>query len=270
MNAEFFYRPQLRRRDAFTLIELLVVIAIIAILAALLLPALSATKRKAYAIQCVSNEKQIALGCILYADEFKVLPSDGAFISATNNFTPPALHPAVAPYLVSSQNVKSQATNLPVFLCPQLLANNPGQTIYDCAATAGPASNYTGGYAGQEHLNFTSESDKTDGPGRPLTSISLPSGTFLFGDIHMAIAPFSPPTGGTAYYFVTCAGGPPASKYPGGYWPGGYNGGTMALHSGLANLGFADGHVEGIKNPMIPCSTRNGSTGNGNLCDFVR
>lgn len=54
---------------AFTLIELLVVIAIIAILAALLLPALSAAKMRAMASSCLSNQRQLALAWVMYADD---------------------------------------------------------------------------------------------------------------------------------------------------------------------------------------------------------
>ena len=61
-----------QKHRAFTLIELLVVIAIIAILAALLLPALSAAKRKAQQIACVNNNKELALASLMYVDDMKV------------------------------------------------------------------------------------------------------------------------------------------------------------------------------------------------------
>src|SRR5690348_17111289 len=54
----------------FTLIELLVVIAIIAILAASLYPVFAQAREKARAISCLSNMKEVALGHLMYLQDY--------------------------------------------------------------------------------------------------------------------------------------------------------------------------------------------------------
>ena len=66
-----------QKRGAFTLLELLVVISIIAILAALLMPVLSAAKKRAAQSTCINNLKQLGLGMQMYLGDNRDIASGG-------------------------------------------------------------------------------------------------------------------------------------------------------------------------------------------------
>lgn len=98
-----------QKLKAFTLIELLVVIAIIAILASILFPVFARARENARRASCQSNLKQIALGVMMYGQDYDermpVVKGADANISVSNPF---GWADALQPYLKSTQ----------IFQCP--------------------------------------------------------------------------------------------------------------------------------------------------------
>ena len=154
---------------AFTLIELLVVIAIIAILASLLLPALARAKLKAKSIKCLSNEKQIDLGYLLYAaDNSDYLP-----LAATlGDFAPCQWFFEISPYIAKQTlSYTSLVAKANVVACPSANLDKvfPSST---------PASTAYGGY-GQNYvyLGYALETDRVK-----VSNVTKPAETCMNGD----------------------------------------------------------------------------------------
>jgi prepilin-type N-terminal cleavage/methylation domain-containing protein len=126
-----------RSLAGFTLVELLVVIAIIAILAALLIPALAASKEKARSTQCLSNLRQWGQAYRMYADDNDdFLPRRGQGIQVLAQIDRPTdWFNALPPYLelptfqqMVLGNSKPAANSQSLFICPS--AKDPGGTYF--------------------------------------------------------------------------------------------------------------------------------------------
>lgn len=124
--------PRLHRRcvAGFTLIELLVVISIIALLVAILLPALRQAREVAQTMACLSNERQLGIGFVLYISDSphgRYPAAEPRVWSSSNTYDSGEWwHTAVGRYVgyseASGHSWVPQPSDGGVLWCPQVLA----------------------------------------------------------------------------------------------------------------------------------------------------
>jgi len=216
-------------KRGFTLIELLVVIAIIAILAAILFPVFARARENARRASCQSNLKQIALGIVMYKQDYDARyptyyggHASATTVTASNSY---GWADAMQPYLKSTQ----------IFQCPSE-SSGPGPANATTPSLSPDPSQ--AGYT-DYWLNLMAS-------GQSDSSFNSPSTTVLLGD----------GSSSTSLYYVY---GNPTSNYTG--TTGGqyacttpvtslssaekaYLGSGAHRHLTGTNVAYADGHVK--------------------------
>jgi len=228
-----------QKRRAFTLIELLVVIAIIAILAAILFPVFARARAQARKTVCLSNMKQVALGSMMYTQDFdETFPVE----RNPNTYNPPApngytWHYSVYPYTKNKQ----------MWHCPEDSRNVAWNEGYLDAQLFGP-------WNVDSHLSYAYNGAVFDNSnGVKLANFQAPAQVIMVLDSRM--------------------------EYPDlGYWctpwdlssPFGLVGaGAWTSHGGICNWAFADGHVKSIKLAATAAPTWMWYEGNVNQNDVT-
>ncbi len=273
------------KSTGFTLIELLVVIAIIAILAAILFPVFAQAQAKARSVSCLSNEKQIGLALMMYAQDYDdTLPSSYYYKNGATS---------AGGYVHWTGLTVPYVKNEGVFVCPQHAVKGwaptcfipgqinppppPGQDpLYELEDSQAPRLTYVANEMLIPRKKYASVPQDTVALG----AIDSPAGTIMvteYSDILACLIDSSPtggdaikthrPTNGVKYagggvYDGEAYGGEQicaltpaearaaiAAAIANGYCKGQHHIAYMApdIHSGGSNYIFADGHAKWLK-----------------------
>ncbi|MBC8101746.1 MAG: DUF1559 domain-containing protein [Cytophagales bacterium] len=226
------------RRAAFTLIELLVVIAIIAILAAILFPVFAQARDKARQSSCASNEKQIGLAFLQYAQDY-----DEQFPTSWSSEPVSTILQSWDAALESYMGFKvATYSNQPlVFKCPADTSPRPDLVVWPTEPTLRSYSmpRPGGSTGGMVTLFVNSPLGGQYSPGRTLAEIPASASTILFLECGGSVASANVLRKNAGAY-ANCASGCPTNQQD-RERPG------TQRHAGGWNYAFADGHVKWFK-----------------------
>jgi len=164
------------------LIELLVVIAIIAILAAILFPVFAKAREKARQTACLSNEKQIGTGIIMYVQDYdETMPMSGSY-GAYNT----AIPQEIGPYIQKVAGFSSNTAG--IWKCPDdsvtplnAGAAAPAGVIHASYSPIISVPAHAGNAAAAPYDGYVLSSDGATNyiPGKSIAAFQDPAGTFV-------------------------------------------------------------------------------------------
>jgi len=215
------------KRRGFTLIELLVVIAIIAILAAILFPVFARAREKARQASCTSNLKQIALGTLMYLQDYDE-KFHGWMTRCWSGGNDPSLPVKLQPYVKNRQ----------LFACPSAQTVANFRNCWDAQVI--PELSY-GFNEWISHAGSETDGSCTCGSAKKMGYWPLPAETLIWADSKCGMIWGESPEG--IIHRVAWPDGPQCQcngagfEIPIGDRPG-------SRHNGGANVAFMDGHVK--------------------------